>query len=276
MIALLGQTVRDEIEHPDGSTEVRTGGAPLFAAEVLADAEVEARIVTRGGDAGLHEPLHAVGVPVLIGPAERTFTSRLLLRTHGERDHEIAALGSPFLPEDVHGWAAPALDDADTVVLGTQWRDDIPPATVHALARPGRRIVLDAQGLCRPGLGAVEPTGPWRSEWGDDIDVLKLSDEEATALLGGTTPSHLGETGVPIVVVTEGEDGEIVWSAATNEAVHVPADRVRGLADTVGAGDMFLALFAASIDRDLDPVAAAAEASAGVARALRRRVPPTR
>lgn len=276
MIALLGQTVRDEIEHEDGTTEVRTGGAPLFAAEVLADAQVEAHIVTRGGSETLQEPLHALGVPVLIGPADRTFTSRLVLRSHGERDHEIAALGSPFLPDDVTGWAAPALGDADTVVLGTQWRDDIPPITVRALARPGRRIVLDAQGLCRPGLGPVAPTGPWRPDWGEYVDVLKLSEEEAAALLGGTSAQHLATAGVPIVVVTEGEAGEIVWSAASGEAVHVPADRVHGLADTVGAGDMFLALFAASIDRDLDPVAAAAEASAGVARALRRRVPPTR
>jgi sugar/nucleoside kinase (ribokinase family) len=276
VIALVGQTVRDEIEHADGSTEVRTGGAPLFAAEVLADAGIDGHIITRGGDADLQDPLHGVGVPVVIGPAGDTFTSHLTLHAHGERDHAIAALGTPFLPEDVEGWAAPALEDAGTVVLGTQWRDDIPPETVRALARPDRRIVLDGQGLCRPGLGPVRPSGPWRPAWSAHVDVLKVSEEEADALLGGAEPHHLASAGIPIVVVTEGEAGEIVWTAASGDAIHVPADRVRGLADTVGAGDMFLALFAAGLDAGLDAIAAASDASAGVARALRRRVSPTR
>ena len=271
MIVLLGQTTRDEITYPDGTRITRTGGSPIFAAEALVDAGIPARIVTRGGDATLQAPLLAAGLPVVIGPARTTFVSRLTLLPHGNRDHAIAALGTPFTVADMKGWAHRGIDDADTVVLGTQWRDDIPPETVAVLRRPGRRIVLDAQGLCRPSVGPVEPTGPFQRAWADGVDVLKCSDAEAVALFGGWSDHQLRAAGIPVIVVTEGEEGAHVWSITSAEVVHVPAERIDGLADTVGAGDMFTALFAAELDGGADMVAAAGRASAGVAKILRRR-----
>ena len=71
----------------------------------------------------LHADLSRRGLPVLIGPATATFVSRLILKEHGERDHEIAALGEPFTPADIAGWARSSLEQAATVVIGTQWRD---------------------------------------------------------------------------------------------------------------------------------------------------------
>jgi sugar/nucleoside kinase (ribokinase family) len=272
VIVLLGQTTRDEVTHPDGHSQVRTGGAPIFAAEALGAEGIPARIVTRANDEDVLAPLRALGPTVTCGPAEATFVSRLRLRPHGERDHEIAQLGTPFTPEDIRGWAAPALADAETVVLGTQWRDDIPPATIAELRRPGRRLVLDAQGLCRPGLGPVRPLGPLEPAWVEGVDVLKCSEVEAAALLGGWNATELRTAGVPIVVVTAGEEGAYVWSAGRGTVVHVPAERLTGLADTIGAGDMFSALFAAALDAGAEPVAAAEHAGAGVARVLGRRV----
>lgn len=272
MIVLLGQTVRDEVTHPDGRSQIRTGGAPIFAAEALAAEGVPARIVTRADDETILAPLRALGPTVTCGPADATFVSRLHLHAHGERDHEITRLGTPFTPADIHGWADTALADADTIVLGTQWRDDIPPATIAALRRPGRRLVLDAQGLCRPGLGPVRPHGPLEPTWVEGVDVLKCSEVEAAALLGGWNAAELQRADVPIVVVTAGEKGSFVWTAESNAVVHVPADRLAGLADTIGAGDMFCALFAAALDAGAAPVPAAEHAGMGVARVLRRRV----
>ncbi|MGA0122781.1 MAG: carbohydrate kinase family protein [Gaiellales bacterium] len=264
MIALLGQTVRDEIAHPDGRTEVRTGGAPVFAARALSAAGIDGVVVTRGA-AALHGDVAAAGLPVLAGPAHATFVSRLVLRPDGRRDHEIAALGTPFTAADVEGWAASTLDAASTIVVGTQWRDDVGPDALRALLRPGRRVVVDAQGLARPGLGVVDPAGPLDPVWLAGVDVVKFSDAEAEALLGGFDAAHLARAGVPIVLVTHGEHGADVWCTGDPAPVRVPARRIPRLADTIGAGDMFTALFAAALDEGDAPVAAAERASAGVA-----------
>jgi sugar/nucleoside kinase (ribokinase family) len=271
MIALLGQTVRDEIVHADGSEEVRCGGAPVFAAHALASAGIRGIVVTKGGDDTLHGDLSRRGLPVLIGPAAATFVSRLALKAHGERDHEIAALGDPFTPADIDGWARSSLHDASTVVLGTQWRGDVPPETLQALHALGRRIVLDAQGLARPGLGPVAPSGPLDPRWVAGVDAIKFSTEEAQALLGGTDAAAMERAGVPIVLITHGEGGVDLWTRDAPTATHIPAERIPRLADTVGAGDMFTALFAAALDQGADPHAAATTAAHGVAEILRLR-----
>ena len=272
MIALLGQTVLDEIIHPDGSEEHRCGGAPIFAAHALSAAGIRGIVVTRGGDDELYAALNRRGLPVLIGPTEDTFVSRLTLKPGGLRDHEIAALGDPFLPEDINGWAKSSLASASTIVVGTQWRDDVPPESVAALVALGRRVVFDAQGLARPGLGEVRPVGPFDPASVAGVAAIKFSDEEAQALLGGTDATALARAGVPIVVVTYGEGGCEVWTEDEPEILRIPADRIPHLADTVGAGDMFTALCAAALDADEPPRMAAVTATYGVAKILRLRV----
>ena len=174
MIALLGQTVRDEIVHPDGTQEVRCGGAPLFAAQALSAAGIPGVVLTRGGDE-MHASLAATGLPVLAGPSTATFVSRLGLRPDGERDHVIAALGTPFTAADVQGWMASSLAGASTVVVGTQWRDDVGPDALRALRALDVRVVFDAQGLARPGLGVVAPVGPLDPAWLEGVDVVGLT-----------------------------------------------------------------------------------------------------
>jgi len=272
MIALLGQTVLDEIIHPDGTEEHRCGGAPVFAAQALSAAGIQGIVVTRGGDDELYDELNQRGLPVLVGPAEQTFVSRLTLKPGGLRDHEIAALGDPFLPEDINGWAKSSLANASTIVVGTQWRDDVPTESVAALVALGRRVVFDAQGLARPGLGEVRPTGPFDPAWVAGVNAVKFSDEEAEALLGGTDAAALARAGVPIVVVTYGEGGCDVWTEDEPTILHIPADRIPYLADTVGAGDMFTALFAAALNAGEDARPAAITATYGVAKILRLRV----
>ena len=76
MIALLGQTVRDEIRHPDGTEEVRCGGAPVFAASALAGTGNRGIVVTKGGDNALHADLSRRGLP-----AWRASSAKILLNT---------------------------------------------------------------------------------------------------------------------------------------------------------------------------------------------------
>jgi sugar/nucleoside kinase (ribokinase family) len=148
----------------------------------------------------------------------------------------------------------------------------MPPNTLQAIHRLGRRIVFDAQGLARAGLGEVAPSGPLEPAWLAGVDAVKFSDEEALALLGGTDAVAMERAGVPIVLITYGEGGADIWTHDEPEVLHIPADRIPRLADTVGAGDMFTALFAAALDRGEAPRTAAATATHGVAEILRLRV----
>jgi sugar/nucleoside kinase (ribokinase family) len=265
LIAIVGQSVADHIRAPGQADAVRLGGSPVFAIEALRDDPARAVILTRGADAALRAPLHGAGFEVVVGPGRRTFVSELEIFGDGERRHAVAAFGDPFTPEDVATWMAPALARAAVVVLGAQWRGDFPPETLRALAAAGRTLLLDGQGPARPELlGPLRLEGPLEPAWVDGVGVLKCSDEEAGALFG----DRIG--GVPVVVVSHGHLGATVHR--DGHAVRVVGEPVLGLADTVGSGDMFLALLGLGLDEGLDPVDAAREACAAVSDRLRRRL----
>jgi alpha-D-ribose-1-phosphate 5-kinase (ATP) len=83
-------------------------------------------------------------------------------------------------------------------------------------------------------------------------DILFLNKKEVTLLTNmkiddGTR--FLIELGVPIVVVTMGKDGAMVYTS--EEVIKTPAKPVKAL-DTTGAGDVFAAGFLASFLKDQD------------------------
>ena len=271
MIAVIGQSVLDRTTWPDGRVEERVGGAPIFAARALADAW-PAVVLTHGTTAELRAPLHDFGACVVAGPSARTTVFAVSLHGDGTWAESIVQFGDPFTPRDVAGWMAPALDTCSTVVCGTQWRNDFSPETTAALSAGGRRrVFLDGQGMARPArLGAIRLEGPFDPEAARGVDVLKLSECEADALIGGVEHSAASATGVPVVVVTLAERGAVVF--AHGQATEITVNAVAGLTDTVGAGDSFLALMAAAADTGASPAAAARTACDGVARLLRRRL----
>jgi sugar/nucleoside kinase (ribokinase family) len=227
-------------------------------------------ILTKGGSPELRAPLAATGFEIVVGPAEATFVSELEIFGDGERHHVIAAFGEPFTPADVGGWMAPALGRSGTVVVGAQWRDDFLGETLEALAHDGRTVFLDAQGPARaPALGPVRLEGPLDPAWVAGVHVLKCSEEEADALLGGTDLAAAERSGLPLVVVTHGYTGATLFDHGRETVV--AGEPVFGLADTVGAGDSFLALMAAATDDGASPVEAAQFACDGVSAILRAR-----
>jgi sugar/nucleoside kinase (ribokinase family) len=270
VIAAIGQSVLDLTSWPEGAVEERLGGAPIFAARALAGVW-PAVVATHGGTAALRRSLHGLGLEIVEGPSRRTTVFEVTLYGDGTWAESITALGDPFMPRDVRSWMEPALRRCSTVVCGTQWRNDFPPETLVALASGGRRVYLDGQGPARPcRLGAVRLEGSLDPETMRCVDVLKLGEEEAAALIGGIDPLAALATGVPVVVVTLGERGAVVL--ADGEATVVGVEPVLGLADTVGAGDSFLALMAAAAEAGADPVEATKQACAGVAELLRGRL----
>jgi sugar/nucleoside kinase (ribokinase family) len=270
-VALVGQSVLDRVTSPGVPAEERLGGSPIFAAEAVVAGGWPAVILTRGGDAALRRPLHGFGVPVVEGPEGRTIVSVMDLHVDGTRCESTASLGEPFTPSDVDGWMADGLAGCAAVVCGAQWRDDFSPATIAALRRTGRAIHLDAQGLARrPCLGPLVLEGPLDPALVRGVTVLKLAEDEAEALLCGISTSADRALGVPAVVITLGERGAIVVHGG--EELRVAAEPVLGLADTVGAGDAFLAVLAAAHAAGCDFVAAAQVACDEVAAILRRRL----
>ncbi len=269
MIALLGQCVEDVVRVAGRPPQTRLGGAPLFAAQALWRAGGPATVGTRGGTPQLRRPLLAVGLPVVVGPASSTFRSLLELHRDGSREHVVDAVGDPFVPADVHGWLSPVLDGATAAVCGAQWRDDFGPDTLAALGAGGRRVYLDGQGPARAGIGRVVPSGPLDPRVAAEVDVLKLDDDEALALLGGVDPAAAARSGVPVVLVTHGPTGSTVLM--DGRAHRIVAETV-DLADAVGSGDAVLALYALYELRGLAPPEAAAAAGHGVAEMLRERL----
>lgn len=270
MIALVGQSVLDQTHWPNGAVEHRLGGAPIFAARALAG-NGPAVVLTHGGSASLRRPLHGLGLQVVEGPSERTTVYETALFGDGRWAESITALGDPFTPDHVAGWMAPAIEASSAIVCGAQWRDDFPPATLAALERTGRPVYLDGQGPARPRrLGPVRVQGALDARSMGCVDVLKLSEEEAHALIGRIDPEAAAATGVPVVVVTLGEHGAV--ALAGGRATRIEVDPVLELADTVGAGDSFLALMAAVAAMGAEPVEAAREACVRTAALLRLRL----
>lgn len=260
----------DQTFWPGGAAEERLGGAPVFAGRAVAGVW-PAVVVTHGGSAELRRPLHEFGLEVVEGPSERTTVFEVTLYGDGTWSESVTALGDPFTPQDFERWMAPAVGRCSIVVCGTQWRGDFPPETLSLLGTGGRSVFLDGQGPARPSrLGAVRLACPLEPDTLRHVDVLKLGEEEATFLIGGIDPHAAQATGVPVVVVTLGERGAVVLTGG--EATEVNVEPVLGLADTVGAGDSFLALMAAATESGADPVEAAGRACEGVARLLRARL----
>ena len=71
------------------------------------------------------------------------------------------------------------------------------------------------------------------------VHLLKLSLEDAT-LLFPKDPFEVLALGVPLTVLTLGEEGALAWFLPYRKEVRVPGQKV-AVADTIGAGDTFTA-----------------------------------
>ena len=258
-VAVLGNLSLDLVE----AAPPRPGGPPYYAARALAalGAPALVRAKTATADrAHLQPALEGVGLPVewLTG----TSTAAYEFSYDGDvRRMHVRELGSPWTPDEVGGLGE------RWVHVGALYRGEFPPETLAALAESGAKISFDAQGLVRPAR-----TGPLVLEPVPDtsflrhVSVLKLSDEEARALVGSVEERALSELGVPEVVVTLGSRGCLV--VAGQQLVHVPAEPVD--ADPTGAGDAFAAAYVVQRSRGLEPERAAEEATGLVHRLLVR------
>jgi sugar/nucleoside kinase (ribokinase family) len=258
-VAVLGNLSLDLV---DGAGP-RPGGAPYHAARALAALAFPAvvRAKCAPADRARFRELKALGLPVEWRAGATT--ARYAFSYAGDaRSMDVLALGEQWRPDEVGRL------DGHWVHVGALFRGEFPPETLAALADGGARVILDGQGLVRPAR-----TGPLRLEPEPEpgflrhCAALKLSEEEALALVGRLEERSLSELGVPEVLVTLGSRGCLV--VFRRRLVHVPADPVADC-DPTGAGDAFAAAYAVGRSQGHGPRRAAQRATRVVGRLLAR------
>jgi sugar/nucleoside kinase (ribokinase family) len=251
VIGVVGLVARDTV---DGGTP-RLGGGGWYCARALATLGQDAVVATKyaPADHRLVAQLFGLGLEVVWRPARETVAFAHTYRGQ-HRESVLDAVGEPFTTADAETWIADALGDARWVLTPALSRSDFPPETLAALA-PGRRLVLDGQGLVRPGRpGPVVRDADYRPEVLEHIQALKLNESEAALL-------DLDALDVPEIVVTLGPGGVVIRAEGAEE--HVAARPLAAI-DPTGAGDAFTAAYVVARAAGQGPVEAARSATAVV------------
>ena len=251
VVLVVGESLVDVVVPPSGEPVRRPGGSPMNVAVGLARLDVPTRLVTRLGD-------DADG---------------RLVREHLAASHVALADGTVD-PSTTTGVATAHLD-ADGVAtydFAVTW--DLPPtplpADVRALhvgsigagVRPGRDAVValaaeaHAAGLpvsfdpnARPAF-TPDADVAWHDvlDLAASCDLVKLSDEDAAFFQPGREVLDVAravlDRGPALVVVTGG--GGVATAVSRTGVVVVAESRQVEVADTVGAGDSFMAALVAA------------------------------
>jgi sugar/nucleoside kinase (ribokinase family) len=259
-LAVIGPLSRDVV---DGHAE-RIGGPPWYAARALRAMQQEAMVVAKCGEAERRSYLRrlaALGLPVSLAASGETTSFSFRYDADGNREMRVDAIGEPWSEGDE---PERALRRVEWVHVAPLLHGDFPPEALERIARR-RRVLLDAHGLVRTReVGPLVLDGDFDRTLLRHVSILKLSEEEAAAILGGGKLEELRELGVPEVVVTFGAGGSLVLTRAA--AVRVPARAARG--DPTGAGDAFSVAYLSARAGGHRPISAARRASALVSALL--------
>lgn len=261
MIAVVGDTTLDVAVRPDGP--MRTGGdvrAEIVLGVGGQGANVAVRLARRGlavrlitalaADAGsdlIRSRLAAEQVELAALPAERTSVVVALLDEKGERTMLSDRAG-------IRGDLLPLLADAAWIHVSGYVLRDAPEAAgvlaaIRALAARPRLSVAGGSVLDGADLdvfrGAISVLSP---------DLLLLSRDEASAVLGGAPPSlaataadlaaTVADLAVPgrLAIVTGGAEGSAAAAPWLDAALSVAPQSIGPPpTDATGAGDAYLA-----------------------------------
>lgn len=262
---VIGEALIDIVEGADVRELV--GGSPANVAVGLARQGHAVQLLTRIGrdDRGARIAEHVASAGAALTAdswdAPATSTARARLRSDGSAEYDFD-IDWVVPPPDLAGVSlvhsgsiALFLEPGGTTVLETLRR-----------APAGALVTVDPN--IRPALVGDRAAALSRfTDAAAAADLVKLSDEDAAWLLPGLVPeqalAEIATYGPRIVVMTRG--GEGVIALGPRGIVEVPAHAVH-VADTIGAGDAYMASLIASAleDPELFTGAAALE------RALRR------
>lgn len=264
MLTVIGEALVDVV-HSKSGTSAHVGGSPLNVAVGLARLDHPVQFIGRYGQDEFGDAIAAhlrdSSVMVPLPPdALPSSVAKATLDDDGAATYEFDLV-----------WELPGLADRLPVILqGSTLLHTGSIATVLAsgaadvlaaveFAHPNVTISFDPN--CRPSLTTdVDAVREQVERFVRLADVVKASDEDLEWLYPGVDVKESarrwlaldGENGPAFVVVTRGADGP--WGVAASGETEVPAPRVT-VADTVGAGDSFMAaLLSGVVDAGYDGV----------------------
>jgi fructokinase len=242
---VVGESLIDIVRHADGSEREYVGGSPANVA------------------VGLARLGHDVTLATMIGADERGARIADLLASEGV----TLTAGSVGARET--SVATSTLDGtgAATYTFDLAWELDagqpldglahVHAGSIAATLEPGASAVLSTLQNARPGATISYDPNVRPSLMGDPhevrakieqmiglSDVVKASDQDIAWLYDGAPPAEIvrlwGLLGPTLLVVTRGDKGALFGLSTTGELTSVDAPLVE-IADTVGAGDSFMA-----------------------------------
>jgi fructokinase len=242
---VVGESLIDVVHHADGSAQEHVGGSPANVAVGLARLGHDVMLATMIGKdergARIADVLDSEGVALTDGSVGGRATS--------VATSTLDATGAATYTFDL-AWeldAGPRLDGVAHVHTGS----------ISATLEPGASAVLSTLEKARPGATISYDPNARPSLMGDPhevrakmeqmiglSDVVKASDEDIAWLYDRAPLSDIfrlwGLLGPTLVVVTRGDKGAVIGLSTTGELTSVDAPAVK-VADTVGAGDSFMA-----------------------------------
>ncbi|WP_285318833.1 carbohydrate kinase [Pseudarthrobacter sp. lyk4-40-TYG-27] len=262
MLTVIGEGLVDVVQRASG-IEAHVGGSPLNVAVGLARLDHPVQFIGRygrdayGDSVAAHLRASSVMLPLPPDGLPTSVATALI-------DDDGAATYTFDL-----AWELPGLVDRlgfmlqGTTLLHTgSIATMLAPGAAEVLAavehaHPAATISFDPN--CRPSIITdVDYARRQAEKFVSLADVVKASDEDLEWLYPGqdvldSARAWLalgGEEGPALVVVTRGADGP--WGICRAGETSVPAPKVE-VADTVGAGDSFMAaLLSGLVDRELD------------------------
>jgi fructokinase len=274
MLTVIGEALIDEVLHSGAEPVPHVGGSPLNVAVGLARLGHPVQFLGRFGQDAygplISAHLHGNGVLVPLPPdAWPTSVARATIAADGSASYAFEL-----------DWELPGMAERSDVML--QSTTLVHTGSIASMLAPGAGQVLDLirkahpratisyDPNCRPSIITdVEHARRQAEAFVRLADVVKASDEDLAWLYPGADPLEsarrwlaIGTTadgtggdgtrgeGPAVVVVTRGAKGP--WAVSRGGESSAPVVPVE-VADTVGAGDSFMAaLLSALVDRELD------------------------
>jgi fructokinase len=251
VILVVGESVIDLVESPDGSRTPHPGGSPANVAVGLGRLGLDVTLATQIGDDRYgrllldHFAASNVGLagdPVRSG---RTSAANVQLTSAGEASYTFDVSWNPHtfdVPDDVRlvhtGSIASQMGPGDELV------DDV----VSSLA-PQALVSYDPN--IRPSLLRSRSSAVRQVEHFVEMsDLVKVSEGDLHWLYPDRRPESISygflKAGASIVVVTSRDKG---WRAYCHNGTIGEAHGARKVVDTIGAGDAFTAAIIAGLER---------------------------
>lgn len=254
VLTVIGESLVDVIIDSRNSATATThaGGSPMNVAVGSARLGLATSLVTHYADDPngllIDRHLHSNGVSVIRGGNASTSTATATLGPDG------AATYSFTISWDLNGASLAALAAVQTSahVHTGSIASVLPPgdhATLSLLDTAKENATVSYDPNCRPAISPdVEAVRSRAELFVASSDIVKASDEDLTWLYPHRSPEESLaawlELGPSLVALTRGPSGPIILTR--NGRVEMPAESV-AVADTVGAGDSFMAALIAGL-----------------------------